>query len=59
VRRYRFARQFLRDFRALDPETTESDATRLDAAIASVVAAPERRGRFAAFYDPDRPSWLT
>lgn len=58
MRRYALSRQFLRDFRSLEPQMSPADAALLDRLLAEVLAHPEDTRRIQTFYDPDRPSWL-
>jgi hypothetical protein len=58
VSRVAFAPQFLRDFQALEPTMSETDADIVDRMLAGVATKPQRADRFPAFYDPTRPSWL-
>ncbi len=56
--RYRLSRQFLRDFRTLEPGMSPADQALLDHLLALVIAEPETPRRAQTFYDPARPSWL-
>jgi hypothetical protein len=53
-----FTREFIEQLAAIEKVAPEVELRRLEAALASIAANPERSDRFLTHYDPGDPSYF-
>ena len=53
-----FTREFIKQLAAIERIAPEVELRRIEAALASIAATPERSDRFLTHYDPGYPSYF-